>query len=284
MSRWLGCHVSIAGGFDQAVQRAVALGCTAMQIFTKNASQWQASPIEPTAAEHFGRVWRESGLGPVIAHDSYLINLASPKPAVWEKSIAALVDELQRCAILGIDSLVMHPGAHVGSGEQAGLERVRQALTEVLAQAPPEVCLLIENTAGQGSCLGADFAHLACLLDGFDSQRLGVCFDTCHAHAAGYDLSTPAGYAATMAALETQIDLERIRAFHVNDCLRAVGSRVDRHTHIGQGTIGRAGFACLLQDGRFADRPMLLETPKGDADEMDRANLELLRELAAGAD
>ena len=282
MSRWLGAHVSIAGGFDRALERGARIGCTAVQIFTKNANRWRAKPITDAAAEAFRTAWQQSSIGPILAHDAYLINLASPKPAVRDKSRAALIDELRRCGQLGIDALVMHPGAHLGDGEAAGLQRVCQDLATVLAETPVEVRLLIENTAGQGSSLGAEFAHLATLLDGCGSERLGVCFDTCHAHAAGYDLSTEAGYAQTMAEFDRLVGLEQIAAFHLNDCRREAGSRVDRHAHIGAGTIGHAGFACLMRDTRFADLPMVLETPKGEDDEMDRINLSLLRDLAAG--
>ena len=176
----------------------------------------------------------------------------------------------------------MHPGAHLGAGEDIGLERIRQAFREILPESPPQVRLLLENTAGQGSYLGGDFAHLAALLEGFDAQRFGVCFDTCHAHTAGYDLSTAGGYERVMTEFDRLVGLDRIKAFHFIDCLKPGGSRVDRHTHIGQGTIGRSGFACLMRDPRFVEVPMVLETPKGDNGEMDRANLALLRQLAAG--
>lgn len=280
MIRLLGAHVSVAGGLDKAFANGLSLGCTALQIFTKNANRWQARPISEAEAAAFRQVWQESGIGPVMAHDAYLINLASPKGGVWEKSKAALRDELYRCAQLGIPDLVMHPGAHLGTGADVGLERIRQAFREILPETPPQVRLLLENTAGQGSYLGGEFAHLAALLEGFDDQRFGVCFDTCHAHTAGYDLSTAEGYEQVMAEFDRLIGLDKIRAFHLNDCLKPCGSKVDRHTHIGQGTIGRAGFACLMQDPRFVDIPMVLETPKGDHGEMDRANLDLLRQLA----
>lgn len=283
MKRLLGAHVSVAGGLDKAFPRAIESGCTALQIFTKNANRWQVKPIAEVEACAFRQAWQESGIGPVMAHDAYLINLASPKDGVWEKSKNALCDELTRCAQLGITDLVMHPGAHLGTGEKVGLERIRAAFHEILAETPPEVRLLLENTAGQGSYFGGDFAHLASLLEGFDEKRFGVCFDTCHAHAAGYDLSSEAGYEKTMAEFDRLVGLEQIKAFHLNDSLKPCGSKVDRHAHIGQGTIGRAGFACLMQDQRFVAIPMVLETPKGDRDEMDAVNLTLLRELAAGA-
>ena len=280
MTRLLGAHVSVAGGLDNAFARGLESHCTALQIFTKNANRWQGKPISNDDAIAFQQAWQKSGIGPVIAHDAYLINLASPKQDVWEKSKAALRDELLRCAQLGITGLVMHPGAHLGTGVETGVERIREAFREILPETPPEVRLLLENTAGQGTYLGGDFAHLAALLEGFDEDRFGVCFDTCHAHTAGYDLSTSESYTEVMAEFDRLVGLEQIKAFHLNDCLKPCGSKVDRHTHIGQGTIGRTGFACLMQDQRLAAIPMLLETPKGDDGEMDRVNLALLRELA----
>jgi deoxyribonuclease-4 len=283
MKRLLGAHVSVAGGLDKAFARGIESRCTALQIFTKNANRWQAKPISDAEASAFRQAWQESGIGPVMAHDAYLINLASPKEDVWGKSKNALRDELLRCAQLGVTGLVMHPGAHLGTGEEAGLRRIHEAFQEILPETPQEVRLLLENTAGQGSYLGGDFAHLAALLEGFDEQRFGVCFDTCHAHAAGYDLSTEEGYAQTMAEFDRLVGLEKIKAFHLNDSLKPCGSKADRHAHIGQGTIGRIGFTCLMQDQRFFEIPMVLETPKGDQDEMDLVNLTLLRELAEGA-
>ena len=280
MTRLLGAHVSVAGGLDTAFARGLESGCTALQIFTKNANRWQGKPITAADAAAFRQAWQASGIGPVMAHDAYLINLASPKTGAWEKSKAALHDELLRCAQLGITDLVMHPGAHLGTGIDNGLARIRAAFRDILGQSPPDVRLLLENTAGQGSYLGGEFAHLAALLEEFDETRFGVCFDTCHAHTAGYNLATAEGYAQTMAEFDRLIGLDRIKAFHLNDSLKPCGSRVDRHAHIGQGTIGRTGFACLMQDRRFVEIPMILETPKGERGDMDRINLALLRELA----
>lgn len=280
MTRLLGAHVSVAGGLEKAFARGLESNCTALQIFTKNANQWRAKPISDDEAAAFMQAWKKSGIGPVIAHDAYLINLASPKQSVWEKSKAALIDELQRCAQLGVTGLVMHPGAHLGTGVDTGIKRIREAFHEILPETPPQVRLLLENTAAQGTYLGGEFAHLAALLEGFDENRFGICFDTCHAHSAGYDLSDRESYAAVMTEFDRLIGLGKIKAFHLNDCLKPCGSKVDRHTHIGQGTIGETGFACLIQDQRFTKIPMILETPKGDDGEMDRVNLGLLRELA----
>jgi deoxyribonuclease IV len=276
----IGAHMSIAGGLHLAFARGEETGCAAMQIFTKNASQWRGKSISPAEADAFHQAWRESSIGPVIAHDSYLINLAATDETMWGKSIAAFVDEMQRCAVLGIPELVMHPGAHLGAGEEAGLQRQAAAFREIFAAAPAGVTVLLENTAGQGTCLGHRFEHLAAIIEQVPEGRFGVCFDTCHAWAAGYDLSTAAGYAATMSEFDRIVGLERLRAFHVNDCKKGLGCRVDRHEHIGQGSIGEAGFAALMQDSRFAGIPKVLETPKGEGGELDRMNLALLRRLA----
>ncbi len=275
--------MSIAGGLDLAFERGEAAGCTAMQIFTANASRWRGKPVTEKAAQAFKARWETSPIGPVFAHDSYLINLATQDPGLWEKSKQAFLDELQRCDNLGLTGVVMHPGAHLGAGEEAGLARVRSAFEDVLAQTSANGMILIENTAGQGTYLGGPFSHIATLLKGFPRQRFGVCFDTCHACAAGYDLSTDAGYRATMDEFAELIGFDRLRAFHVNDSMKACGSRVDRHAHIGEGAIGRAGFRNLMQDARLAHIPKILETPKGDNGVMDRQNLALLRELTRGS-
>jgi deoxyribonuclease-4 len=276
----IGAHMSIAGGLHLAIARGEETGCAAIQVFTKNASQWRGKAISPSEADAFRQAWRESSIGPVIAHDSYLINLAAPDETMWRKSIAAFVDEMERCAVLGIPELVMHPGAHLGAGEEAGLQRLSAAFREIFAAVPTGVSVLLENTAGQGTCLGHRFEHLAAVIEQVPEGRFGVCLDTCHAYAAGYDLSTAAGYAAVISEFDRVIGLERLRAFHVNDCKKGLGCRVDRHEHIGQGSIGEAGFAALMQDPRFAGIPKILETPKGEDAELDRMNLALLRRLS----
>jgi len=276
----LGAHMSIAGSLELAFARGEAVGCTAIQVFTKNANQWRAKPISDEAAQAFCAAWRASSIGPVIAHDSYLINLAAPDQAKWEQSKAAFLDEMQHCAQLGIGDLVMHPGAHLGQGEDAGVQRIVAAFLDIFAAAPESVRVLLENTAGQGTYLGGRFEHLAEIIERVPTGRFGLCFDTCHAFAAGHDLSTAAGYQAVMADIDRLVGVETIRAFHLNDSKKGLRSRVDRHEHIGQGAIGREGFAALLQDSRFAAVPKILETPKGDHDEFDRVNLALLRELA----
>ncbi len=276
----IGAHMSIAGGLDLAFSRAAKIGCTAVQIFTKNANRWQGKPISEAAACSFRAAWRQSGIAPVIAHDSYLINLAAPEKEKWQKSILALVGEMERCSLLGIPWLVIHPGAHVGSGEASGLQRIGAALRIVFDQAPSQVGILLENTAGSGTMLGARFAHLAEIMNQVPAGRFGVCLDTCHAFAADYDLSTAAGYDATMGELQNEIGCEKVMAFHLNDSKKGIGCRVDRHEHIGQGAIGEEGFRLLMRDDRFSAIPKILETPKGEDDGFDFMNLATLRRLA----
>lgn len=278
----LGAHMSIAGGLDRTFARAEEVGGTALQIFTKNAGQWRGKAIDDAGARAFRAAWEKSGIGPVLAHAGYLINLAAPAAELWEKSKAALRDELQRCARLGIPWLVIHPGLHRGQGEEAGLARVVAALKEILADSPAEVGVLLENTAAQGDYLGGRFEHLAEILARVPQGRLGVCFDTCHAFAAGYDLAGAEGYRRVMDEFNRRVGVESIRAFHLNDSLKGLGSRVDRHEQIGRGAIGRAGFAALMTDARFTAIPKILETPKGEDDAWDRINLALLRQLAQG--
>jgi len=275
----VGAHMSISGGLDLAFSRGEEVGCTAMQIFTKNASQWRAKPISKEAAADFRRAWQKSCIGPVVAHDAYLINLAAPDPDKWERSKEAFLDELCRCAALGIPFLVAHPGAHMGEGEEAGIERIAAALREVFQDAPSDVMVLLENTAGQGSYLGHRLEHLAEIISRVPDHPLGICFDTCHAFAAGYDLRSLEGYEATMAAIDRLIGLEHLHVFHVNDSKKGLDSRVDRHEHIGRGAIGEEGFRLLMGDERFRSIPKILETPEGTDGEWHRKNLALLRQL-----
>ena len=286
---YLGAHMSIAGGFSRAVDRAEQVQATALQIFVKSARQWDAKPVEPEEAREFRRRLELSGLSRyTLAHSSYLINLASPDRAMRERSIRALRDEIARCAILGVPYLVLHPGSHVGQGEERGLERVTTALDRVLAPRRPSraatetagVTVLLETTAGQGSNLGHRFEQLALILERARcSERLGVCFDTCHALAAGYDLRDKKSFNATFAEFDRIIGLQWLRAFHLNDSKNGLGSRKDRHEHIGQGELGLSSFRLLLNDRRFSGLPMVLETPKGEELAEDRENLSVLRSL-----
>lgn len=277
----LGAHMSIAGGVDQAFPRALAVGCETMQIFTKSANQWRARPLRDDEVARFHRLARTSGVRPVVAHAAYLTNPASPDPALWRRSVDALVVEVERCQVLGIRWLILHPGAHMGAGEAEGLRRTAEALNQVLARterAPVEIVL--ETTAGQGTGLGHRFEHLAQILEQVqERERLGICFDTCHALAAGYDIRTPEGYERTFQTLEAVLGLQRLRALHLNDSRRGPGSRADRHEHIGKGALGLTPFRLLLNDPRFQHLPMILETPKGPDMREDWENLAVLRSL-----
>lgn len=279
-----GAHMSISGGLRLAFERLAAIRGESLQIFTANQRQWQPKLADEQEIRLFREIRQAAVNIPVASHGSYLINLASPKPEAEEKSIAALAEELRRCAILGIEYLVMHPGSHLGEGVEAGISRFTANLDRAFEESgvAREVTILLETTAGQGTSLGADFSELAGIIaDSAFSDQLGVCFDTCHVFAAGYDLRTPEAYEQTMAEFERLIGLERLKFFHLNDSKKELGSRVDRHEHIGNGHIGNGGFRLLINDPRFADHPMILETPKSDDLHEDKENLQLLRSLLA---
>jgi deoxyribonuclease-4 len=275
--------LSIAGGLHRAAEAAANLGLDTVQIFTKNANQWSAKPLTGEQITAWKAAVHHARLKFPTAHDSYLINLAAPGNDLFQKSVEAFCDEVHRAEQLGLSYLVTHPGAHVGSGDEAGLARVATALDEVHRRFPQaQVQILLEVTAGQGTCLGHRFEHLAAILEQVrDPGRLGICFDTCHAFAAGYDLSTEDGYDATFAEFDRVLGLKRLRLFHVNDSAKPLGSRVDRHAGIGLGYIGDGGFRRLVTDRRFRRLPMILETPKVAADgtAMDPMNLAKLRQF-----
>lgn len=275
----LGAHMSIAGGFDKAVERASAVDSDALQVFTKNQNQWRARPIADDEVVRFKAALAEHQIGLVVAHDSYLINLASPKDELWEKSIAAFREELERCELLGIPFLVTHPGSHVGSGVDAGIGRVIEALNRIYSETPGlAVRTLLETTAGQGTNLGSTFEELQSMLDGITQpERVAICFDTCHIFVAGYDIRTPETYAETMDNFDRLIGIERIDAFHFNDAKQPLGSKKDRHELIGHGHIGIGGFWNFMNDDRLQDKPALLETDKGDDLAEDREAITLLR-------
>jgi deoxyribonuclease-4 len=280
----LGAHVSVAGGLPTAFPRADALGCTAIQIFVKNGSQWRGKELTGEEAESFRAAHAASGVGPLLAHASYLINLAATDPVILEKSREALADELARCARLGVSGLVVHPGAHLGAGCDAGMERVAESLDRVLNSQPGNpVRILLENTAGQGSCLGDRLEHLERIRSLVSRpERVGVCLDTCHAFAAGYAIHEPAGSDDFWAEACGRFG-EALGALHLNDSLRPFGSRRDRHAHVGEGEIGVGAFARLLGDPRLAQVPMVIEIDPGDEMELHRKDLELLRGLLPGA-
>lgn len=277
----LGAHMSIAGGVDKAFERAETTGSTAMQIFTKNNNQWKAREFKDGEIERYHRRQAETGVAPVVAHASYLLNLGTPDDVLWEKSIVALKVELERCELLHIPYLVIHPGAHMKSGVEAGLARVSSALDRIHAECPDlAVKVALEITAGQGTWLASTFAEMAAIINGCrQPERLVVCFDTCHALAAGYELRTPQGYRATLQEFDERIGLEKLVVFHLNDSKKDLGSHVDRHAHIGQGFIGLEPFGFFLNDPRFKDRPFLLETPKDNDPQDDIENLKKLRAL-----
>jgi deoxyribonuclease-4 len=279
----LGAHKSIAGGYHRALTAAAALGADTVQIFTKNNNQWRAKPLSTEDITLFRTKLAETRLRLPMAHDAYLINLASPDEFLYRRSVDSFVEETQRAEALGLAYLVTHPGTPTDGNAMAGLQRVARALDEVHRRCPKfQVMILLETTAGQGQSLGARFEDFAAILDRVKHpERLGVCLDTCHVFAAGYGLASKRDYERTFDDFDRLIGLEKLRAFHVNDSRKPRGSRVDRHAHIGQGLIGLQAFRRLLNDPRFADCPMILETPKEDAEgaDMDPVNLRTLREL-----
>jgi len=280
---FLGAHESISGGLHLAFDRILQVGGEALQIFTRNQRQWKAAPLKDEEITAFKNAWDEAEAMPVASHASYLINLGSSTKEQAEKSVAAFAAELQRCAQLGIAQVVIHPGSHGGAGVEIGLANVVKNLDRVIELAGNDcaaVNILLETTAGQGTGLGAQFEELAEIIEQSSfPDRLGICVDTCHIFAAGYDIRTPETYGVTFAEFDRLIGLDRIRFFHLNDSKKELGSRVDRHEHIGQGRIGLEGFRCLLNDPRFAAHPMTLETPKGKDLAEDRQNLSTLRAL-----
>lgn len=279
----LGAHMSIAGGFPQAVERARKVGAKSLQVFVKPANQWAARRLPACEIAAFRARCREARLDRyTLAHASYLVNLASPDPGLWERSVRGLALELERCRALGIRYLVVHPGAHGGEGEEAAVERVARALDRLDSHGGGgAVRLLLEIAAGQGTALGASFEQLGAILDRARSgRRVGICFDTCHALAAGYDFRDEAGYRKTFEALDRAVGIERLQAFHLNDSRGDLGSRRDRHEHVGRGRVGLEAFRRILKDPRFRDLPMVLETPKGKDLAEDRVNLGVLRRLA----
>ena len=277
----LGAHESIGGGLHRAFDRGQEVGCDALQIFVKSNRSWAVKPLTAKDIALFKARQEETGIHPVVAHTSYLLNLGTPDETLWRRSVDTLIIELERCEALDIPYLVLHPGSHVGSGEEAGLRRVAQGLGEVHAATTGyRAQILLETTAGQGTNLGYRFEHLAWLLaHAPEGDRLGVCLDTCHVFAAGYELRTPEGYAETLTAFDDLIGLERLKAVHLNDSKGPFGSRKDRHAHIGQGHIGLDGFRLLLNDSRLDGLPGLLETPKSKDLHEDKENLAVLRSL-----
>ncbi|RMG89745.1 MAG: deoxyribonuclease IV [Chloroflexi bacterium] len=286
----LGAHISVAGGLHKAFERGREVGCETMLIFTKSNRQWRAKPLSEKDIQLFQKTAESNAdIYPVAVHASYLINVGSPDPAIWEKSYDALKIEVERAGALGLPLLTFHPGSYTNSDEQTGLDSIVRALKRLLAETAetaPHTTICLETMAGQGTNLGARFEHLAYLLEkAGPSPRLGICFDTCHVFAAGYDIRTPEAYEATLAEFDRIIGLEQIKCFHFNDSKFGLGEQKDRHEHIGRGHIGLTGFANFVNDPRWANFPAHLETPKTEKDEagneieMDPVNLATLRSL-----
>ncbi len=286
----LGAHMSAAGGLYKAFARGEEAGCDSMLVFTKSNRQWQAKPITEKDVEQYRKAAEKyAHIHPVAVHASYLINIASPDEALWEKSYQALKDEVERAAAFDLPLLTFHPGSFISGTEQSGMTLIARGLKRLLAETAESannVTVCVETMAGQGTNIGRTFEQLAYILSEVgDNERLSVCFDSCHVFAAGYDIRTPEAYAETMAAFDATIGLDKIRCFHLNDSKHELGSNKDRHEHIGQGFIGLAGFANFVNDPRWADHPAHLETPKteeaedGSEIEMDPVNLATLRSL-----
>jgi deoxyribonuclease-4 len=275
--------MSIAGGCDRAVVAAHDVGFQAVQVFTKNSNQWNAPALTSEQAGAFRQALERTGIRDPVAHSSYLINLASPDDALWKRSIEAMVVEMQRCHQLGIEDLVVHPGAHMGTGEETGLRRIALAIDVLHCRTQDlGVRIDLETTAGQGSSLGYRFEHLQSILELVaHPRRLGVCVDTCHIFAAGYSLDRPERYDETIKQLDGTIGIDRLRVWHLNDSSHECGSRVDRHAGIGAGKMGLEPFRHLVNDLRFRHLPMILETPKGieDGEDLDARNLRILKQL-----
>lgn len=279
----LGAHMSIAGGVENAVLAGHSVACQAIAMFTKNNNQWKAKALTKDDADRFNAALVETGIKPVVAHSSYLINLGSPDNVLWKKSTASMEDELARCELLGIPYLVVHPGSHKGKGVDFGLKRVAEAMDQIHSKHPTwRVMTLIEHTAGQGDHLCHTFEEIGQLRDLIaDNKRIGVCLDSCHLFAAGYDLRKPETYADVFKNFSDLVGIEQVKAWHLNDSKTPLGSRVDRHEHIGKGKVGRAGFRNIMNDARWRNLPGLLETPKGPELKEDKVNLRVLRNLIA---
>jgi deoxyribonuclease-4 len=282
----LGAHMSIEGGLHMAFERINRVKGESLQIFSKNQRQWQAPPLTATEIKLYLEAWKQWGKGPVAVHDSYLINLANPDDVKAKRAVNAFAAEIIRAGQLQIPYLIMHPGSHVGAGPEKGLRHLTANLDRAFTQAKntTSVTVLLETTAGQGTGLGSSFEELAHVINhSAHSKRLGVCFDTCHVFAAGYDISTKSGYKKTFRDFEAVLGLNRLKFFHLNDSKKELASRVDRHEHIGRGKIGLEAFRLLMNDPRFAHHPMVLETPKEKDLQEDIENLKLLRSLIGKA-
>ena len=282
----LGAHMSIEGGVENAPLRGKKAGCQVIQIFTKNNNRWNSRQLTDKDINNFKKNSSDTGVIPSASHTAYLINLASPNPIIYNRSLDAFYDEMVRAERLGLPYLIFHPGAHLGSGEDEGLKKIADSINILLKKGShPKGCgyqlmLLLETTAGQGTNLGYKFEHLSEIIKMVDEkEKIGVCLDTCHIFAAGYDISNEYGYEKTFKDFDKIIGINRLKVFHINDSKTVLGSRVDRHEHIGKGRIGLTAFRLLLNDSRFKNIPMIIETPKGKTIREDRRNLFVLKGL-----
>jgi len=277
----LGAHMSAAGGLERAILKGAELGCTTVQLFTKSPNRWQERTLKASEIEMFRLARRDAGISPLIAHGGYLANLSSPDSVIRRKSVLSVCREMERCGLLGIDYLVVHPGCFMDSDESRGLARAAASIGRVLRESGgggPQ--LVVETTAGQGTCLGRDPGQIARLFSLLPEWNIGLCIDSCHVFAAGNDIRTAAGYRAFFELVDGTTGLTRLKLFHLNDSRRECGSRIDRHAHIGKGMIGSEFFRRIMNDPRFREIPKIIETPKEG--NMDRRNLDLLRRLYAG--
>lgn len=276
---YIGKHVSIAGGIDKAIGRAVDIGCNSVQIFVNNPRGWKNSNLDDETINNFKAAREENEISPVVVHSIYLINLATAKDELWEKSIQALIDDYRRSDLIGAEYLVFHPGSHTGSGEEAGINRIVEGLNRVLAETSGDTLILLENVAGAGTAIGKTMQQLKEIMERLDQkERVGVCIDTCHAYSAGYDVATPEGIDDFLTEVTDKFGLDKIKVIHVNDSKFPLGSKKDRHAHVGEGKIGSEGLQNLINHELIRDKPFILETPWFD-DREDDPDVDALKEL-----
>lgn len=280
----VGSHISSAGGLHQSFERGESIECVTMQIFTKSGRSWFGSKISDEEANAFKAAAKKSSIKTVVSHAGYLINIGSSKPDSVKNSIRSLIDEVDRCEVLGIPYLVLHPGSHLGAGEDNGIEQIIKNLEIVLDDSPGKTIILLENMAGQGTNIGYKFEQLKQIIDGCKAKyrkRLGVCFDTCHAFAAGYDISTQDSYKQTIKALDDVIGLDNVKAIHLNDSYGALGSKIDRHAPLGEGKIPLQSFEWIMNDKKLEGIPKILETPSDNEMKLWAKEIKLLRQMVA---
>lgn len=275
----IGLHVSIAGRIDQAIDRAVALGCETIQIFSRNPRGWRSKPLEAEEVKSFKKKRLQFNIYPVLVHIPYLINLATPKEKLWKMSIGSYIEDIIRTDALGAEYFVTHLGAHTGSGEKAGLKKFCQGLSAVIKKASPKTMILLETCAGGGTSLGSRFEHIRYILDNVKSKKIAVCWDTCHLYAAGYDIKSPKGLDNTIKEFERKVGLKYLKAIHLNDAKKPLGSKIDRHEHVGKGMINKDGMRRILNHPKLKALPFIMETPK-DNPKDDLENIRIVRRLA----